>query len=388
VPCLEALVEHSLVTARPGGSRFGMLEPVAQYARSLLAAAGEWEATTAAHAAHYLALAETTGPRCRDEGQLAALARIDPEHANLTAAAERMLAAGDVEGAARMAWALWLYWWLRGHHGHGRRLSEAVLAHGRMGDDVHTRAALAAATMAFAMDDVGAALHWWRDAHEHSVGDPVIDSNSVAGIGLAALAHGELDTAQRQFEAALVLAAEGGEEAEWTWALAHIWLGTVALLRGDPDEALRRVEDGLASARRRGDRLASYIALYNLCQVELSRGEHARARRHLEEGLRLSVETGDQANLAYLLDALAVIEAAEGTLSRVPLLLGAAQAIREGIGSRGYGYYRPDPQAVAAAEAEARTRLGPDRYDDALDVGRAMSPDDAALLALGEHHPA
>ena len=70
------------------------------------------------------------------------------------------------------------------------------------------------------------------------------------------------------------------------------------------------------------------------------------------------METGDQANLAYLLDALAVIEAAEGVLSRVPLLLGAAQAIREGIGARGYGYYRPDPAAVAAAADDARARLG------------------------------
>jgi predicted ATPase/DNA-binding XRE family transcriptional regulator len=382
-PLLEALVEHSLVTP-VGGSRFRMLEPVLEYARSLLVEAGEWEQATAAHAAHYLVLAEVTGPRYRDGGQVAALARIDLEHANLTAAAERMLAAGDVQGAARMAWALWLYWWLRGHHAHGRRLSETVLARGGMPDDVHARAALAAATQAFAMDDVDAALRWWQEAHRHSVGDPVIDSNSVAGIGLAALARGELVTAQEQFTAALALAAEGGDESEWTWALAHIWLGTVALLLGDPDEAVRRVESGLASARRRHDRLASYIALYNLFQVELARGDHPRARQHLEEGLRLSLETGDQANLAYLLDALAVIEAAEGTVSRVPLLLGAAQAIREAMGSRGYGYYRPDPDAVAAAEDAARQRLGPDRYDDALDAGRAMSSHDAAHLGLGD----
>lgn len=386
VALLESLVEHSLVTAAPGGTRFRMLEPVAQYARALLVEAGEWEAATTAHAAHFLALAETTGPRYRDEGQVAALARIDPEHANLTAAAERMLAAGDVEGAARMAWALWLYWWLRGHHGQGRRLAEAVMARGGMADDVHARAALAAATMTFAMDDVDAALHWWLDAHRHSTGNPVIDSNSVAGIGLVALARGDLDTARRQFEAALALAAEGGDESEWTWALAHIWLGTVALLLGDADEAVRRIESGLASARRRGDRLASYIALYNLFQVELARGEHARARRHLEEGLRLSTETGDQANLAYLLDALATIEAAEGIVSRVPLLLGAAQGIRETIGSRGYGYYRPDPDVLAAAEAAARQRLGTDRYDDALDAGRALAPEQAARLALGDHH--
>lgn len=383
---LASLVEHSLVTTAPGGTRFRMLEPVAQYARSLLVEAGEWESATRAHAAHFLCLAETTGPRYRDSGQVAALARIDPEHANLTAAAERMLSSGDVQGAARMSWALWLYWWLRGHHAHGRRLAETVLERGGLPRDVHARAALAAATMAFAMDDVDAALDWWEEASRHTVGDPVIDCNAVAGIGLVALAGGDLATARRRFDAALALAEEAGEESEWTWALAHIWLGTVALLLGDPDEAARRIEEGLASARRRGDRLATYIALYNLFQVELARGEHARGRAHLEEGLHLSLETGDQANLAYLLDALAVVEAAEGSVSRVPLLLGAAQAIRETIGSRGYGYYRPDPEAVAAAAEEARRRLGTDRYDDALDSGRALAPDEAAHLALGEHH--
>jgi hypothetical protein len=124
--------------------------------------------------------------------------------------------------------------------------------------------------------------------------------------------------------------------------------------------------------------------LYNLSQVELTRGRHAEARRHLEEGIRLSLETGDLANLAYLLDATAVLEAADGRHSRTPLLVGAAQGIREAVGSHGYGYYRPDPEALAAAAAESRSRLGPDRYDDALDVGRALPPDEAAALALRE----
>ena len=240
--------------------------------------------------------------------------------------------------------------------------------------DVRARAELAAATMTFAMDDVEPARDWWIAAEEHAGADPVIGANAVAGVGLAALATGDLDQAARHFAAALDLAARGGPDAEWTEALAHIWQGTVSLLVGDPDAAVRSIERGLASARRRGDRLTAYIALYNLSQVELARGAHAEARGHLEEGMRLSLETGDHANLAYLLDALAVVEAADGTLARVPLLLGAAQAIRETIGSHGYGYYRPDPAAMAAAAQGARRHLGADRYDDALDTGRALSP--------------
>lgn len=327
---LEVLVEHSLVVAD----------------RHLLHEAGEWEQAVAAHAAHYLRLAEANHSSYRDGGQVAALTRIDLEHANLTAAAERSLALGDPETPARMAWELWLYWWLRGQHDHGRRFAETALRHSAdLPDEVHARAALAAATMAFAMDDVGAASAWWVRAHAHGGDDPAILANAVAGEGLAALVAGDLAVARDHFEEAMGHSERGGTEVQWTWGLTHVWLGTVALLEGDPDEAVRLIEAGLDSARSREDRLSSYIALYNLFQVELGRGDHAAARRHLEESTRLSLETGDQANLAYLLDAGAVLAAA----------------------------------ILAAADA-ARLHLGTDRYDDALDTGRGLAPDSAAAM--------
>jgi predicted ATPase/DNA-binding XRE family transcriptional regulator len=377
---VEVLVEHSLVVVEPTG-RLRLLEPVAQYARDLLDDAGEWTEAAAAHAAHYLLVAESNHSSYRDGGQVAALTRIDLEHANLTAAAERCLASGDVETPARLAWELWLYWWLRGDHDHGRRFAETALVHAAdLPDEVHARAALAAATMSFAMDDVAAAAGWWTRAHEHAGDHPAILSNAVAGEGLVALVGGDLVVARDRFEQAMHHAAAGGQEVEWTWGLTHVWLGTVALLEGDADEAVRLIEAGLESARSREDRLSSYIALYNLFQVELGRGDHVAARHHLEESTRLSLETGDQANLAYLLDAGAVLAAATGQHARVPLLLGAAQAIREALGSRGYGYYRPDPATIEAAAAEARGHLGPDRYDDALDTGRGLAATDAAAM--------
>ena len=380
VPSIEELVEHSLVLAE-GTGRLRMLEPVAQYARDLLREAGEWEEAARAHAAHYLAVAETNHSSYRDGGQVAALHRIDLEHPNLIAAAERALAAGDIETPARMAWELWLYWWLRGDHDHGRRFAETALQHADdLPDDVHARAALAAATMAFAMDDVAAAGRWWARSHERAGDDPAILSNAVAGEGLVALVDGDLALARDRFEEARHHAEVAGPEVQWTWGLTHVWLGTVALLEGDADEAVRLIEAGLESARSRDDRLSSYIALYNLFQVELGRGDHAAARRHLEESTRLSVETGDQANLAYLLDAGAVLAAASDQHARVPLLLGAAQAIREAQGAQGYGYYRPDPAAITAAADDARSHLGPDRYDDALDTGRGFSGAQAAAM--------
>jgi hypothetical protein len=178
------------------------------------------------------------------------------------------------------------------------------------------------------------------------------------------------------------VAESAGDEGQWVWALTQVWLGTVALLEGDPDGAVAAIGLGLDSARRRGDRLSMYIALYNLSQVAETRGDHRRARLHLEEGVRLSVETGDVANLAYCLDALAAVDFAVGAHHRVPVLIGAAQGIREGMSSRSYGYYRPDEDALQRAVDGARSRLGADVYDDALDAGRAMEPRQAADLAL------
>ena len=391
---LEGLAEHSLVVGLPadtdgatGVPRHRLLEPVAQYARARLEDDGEWPRASAAHAAHFLSVAEELEPRYRDGGQVSALARADADHPNLSAAVERSLAAGDAATAGRLCWALWMYWWLRGTHAHGLRLSEATLQHD-LPPEVRPRAALAAATMCFALDDVPAARTWWVLAEETAGADDQARGNAVAGIGLAELASGDLAAAHERFVASRAPAEAAGDEGEWTWALSWVWDGTIALLEGDPDRAVDHVERGLASARRRGDRLSSYIALYNLSQVEMARGRHDRAREHLEEGTRLSLETGDLANLAYLLDAMAVLEAATGAHSRGPLLVGAARGIREAVGSAGYGYSRPDPAALAGAEEEARGHLGRDRYDDALDLGRGMAPERAAALALGGSVPA
>ena len=386
LPALGALVEQSLVvsTTDHGVRRHRMLEPVAQYAGALLAAAGESDLAGTAHTGHFLALAEEAAPHYERAQQIEWLARIDGAHANLAAALERAVAAGDGETAGRLGWSLWLYWWLRGHVRHGRRQMESVLRH-EMSDEVRARAELSLATMAFAGDDVVAARTSWERARASAErsGDTSALAKAVSGIGLAALSTGDVARAREQFEAALPLAVASGADGEWVGTLTHVWLGTVALLEGDPDSAVGHIETGLVSARHRRDRLSTYIALYNLSQVAASRGESTVARRHLEEGLRLSMETRDLANLAHFLEVLAVVEGSERAHDRVPVLLGAAQGIREMIGTVGYGYYRPDQELAQRAEGEARERLGDDTFDDALDAGRTLEAGQAVAFALG-----
>ena len=146
----------------------------------------------------------------------------------------------------------------------------------------------------------------------------------------------------------------------------------------------------LERAHRRGDRLTAYVALFNLSQAAIAQGRLEVARDHLHEGIRLTQETGDLANLAYFLEALAVVEHEGGDPQRVGVLLGAGEAAREAVGGQVYGYYVPDEALRERCVAASREALGPDAYDDTVDAGRSLTPQEAiqyALTAAGQRVP-
>jgi tetratricopeptide (TPR) repeat protein len=365
-----------------GQVRYDMLEPVAQYARSLLTG-DELRRTSRAHAAFFLALAEQAAPGYERDEQVVWLARTEAEESNLLVALERSLDDADATTAGRVTWLLWLYWWLRGQVRVGRAAAERCLATD-LPVGLRGRVLLTAATMSFAGGDLPASERFWAQALAlgEQESDPELVSKALAGTGLAAMATGDLATAAQRFRWSIPATREAGEAGVWLRSLVHVWRGTVLLHQGDPEAAVAETERGLLLARDRGDRLSTYVALYGLSQAAVAGGRVGEARGHLEEGIRLSEQTQDMANLAYFLDALAVVEAAEGEAARVAVLLGAAQAIRETVGSNVYGYYLPDLQARDAAAAAALEQLGQDAYEDAVDAGRASEPGEAIAHAL------
>ncbi len=84
------LVEQSLVRAEPGTDgedvRYGMLEPVHQYALEKLEEGGEEEQIRARHAAYVDGLAGRAGPELKRADQAVWLHRLAREHDNLRAA--------------------------------------------------------------------------------------------------------------------------------------------------------------------------------------------------------------------------------------------------------------------------------------------------------------
>jgi predicted ATPase/transcriptional regulator with XRE-family HTH domain len=387
---LEVLVEHSLVVVTSDGEgrpRFGLLEPVAQYARSRLPDA-EHRLLRSAHAACYLAFAELAAPEYQAGDQVVWLDRTEREDANLVAALGWSVEQGDGETAGRMAWALWLYWWLRGRLSVGRRLAEAALEFS-MPSVVRTRATLTGACMAFALGDLEAAGAGWREAVALAAAgeDDIANGQATAGVGLVALAGGDLEGAEDCFLRALPHLQGPDVYADWLESLVQVWLGTVRLVRGDIEDARDSTQRGLGSARRRGDRLTAYVALFNLAEIALREGRHEGAREHLSEGIRLTRETGDLANLVYFLETLVVVEAAGGDAGRAAVLVGAAETVREVVGGQVYGYYQPDEALRREAAERARLELGDDAFDDRVDTGRSLSPAQAIAFALGFAEP-
>ena len=382
---LGALVEQSLVVMQPpkagGETRYGMLEPVRQYAIDRLEESGDAEETRRRHAAFFLDLAEEAQPELRGSRQVEWLERLEGENGNLRAAMSWTLDTDDAETAARLGWALWLFWRFHGHQREGRRWMVALLERD-VPPSLRPRVVHAALSMAYMQSDYDAVARYSAELLKLSqeVGDELCTAYAWCGLGLVAMDRRNFGEATSSFEEALTLLHRAGEDG--VAPVVQVWLGTVVLIQGDQDRAIPMFEEGLAQARKRGDRLGTYSALYNLAQVALARGDNELATRMLEEGVTLSEQIGDQANLSYFLEGLAVGAGMEGNAEYSARLLGAAERLLEEAGTSVYNYYKPDRSLYERTTANVRSRLGEEGFDEAWAEGRRMTFEQTVGYAL------
>jgi non-specific serine/threonine protein kinase len=141
-------------------------------------------------------------------------------------------------------------------------------------------------------------------------------------------------------------------------------------------------EEGLAAARRIGDRTSTCTALYNLAQAALSRSDYDEATLLFEEGLTLSEQMRDRANVAYCLEGLAVVANARGEAERSGRLIGAAEGLHEAVGVPVYLYYEPHRSMYERTVAAVRSWLGGEAFAEARERGREMTFEQAVGYAL------
>jgi hypothetical protein len=108
-------------------------------------------------------------------------------------------------------------------------------------------------------------------------------------------------------------------------------LGLVALLQGDYTAARTRLEESLGLSRRQEWPEPLAWGLLGLGWLEFFQRNHREARTRFEEGFTLCREIGNQPFIAYYLEGLAGVAAAQGHPAWAAQLWGAADRVRRAI---------------------------------------------------------
>jgi len=139
---MSRLVDKSLVTApTPGETRFTQLQTLWEYGIERLDDSDEADSVRARHASYYRRFAENANERLRGATASVWSERLTPELANLKAALDWHLAAGNIDGALSMASGFAWLWFINTDFAEGARwLAGALGAEGNRRAELHATA--------------------------------------------------------------------------------------------------------------------------------------------------------------------------------------------------------------------------------------------------------
>ena len=289
--------------------------------------------------------------------------------------------------AIHIAWALLYFWLIRGHGAEGLRWYEEIGRLPSRTPPVESRALVGTAVMAYTRGEIeraraalelavtcadgcgdmeilaqaelilsyvelavgnnSAARNWATQSHGRFQGAAVPwgIGQALNASAWAALATGDLDEAETLLDRAVEALQDVGP---WFLALPRYLRALVAIRRGRPDEAIACIRETFASLRELHDKFAFVYALDPLAEAAALKRDHESVAR----------------------------------------IIGMRDAISESTGAMSVDH--PTRDLREEAVREARSRLGPERWDAAYTAGRGTSVD--ALLKeidrLTRKHPA
>ena len=417
---LTRLADKSLLRVEHtrGESRYFLLATVRDYARDRLAEAAESDQARRAHLQYFTELVEDTTARIEQVEAAAGrleleLDRLDAELPNLRRAFEFAQESGDPVAPLRIAGPLDRYAYLRGRYHEVRQWMDAAVtscpdapaglrAKALLGGG---RLALLQCDYAPAVRRLEAALRLYRE-----LGDPRGIASSLQVLGSVAREQGRYARAVELHAESLAI-AEAAED-RWAVASAHGYLAFASWLQRDFGRAAEEAGTALAKFRELGDVEGAAWSLISLGTVARYQGDVERASVLLTESLALSEGIGFREGIAWsveqlgllaavdgdpaaisllrrslelhselrdrwrmssVLEDLAAIAIAQGNAGRAARLLGAAEALRETIGTVIAPCERLQHNQTTRA---VRAELGDEAFDAALRQGQLASMDE------------
>jgi predicted ATPase/class 3 adenylate cyclase len=378
---LSSLVDKSLVrrSEQAGGSRFGMLETIREYAGERLAEGAGADTVALRHAEYFAGLSERAEPEFVGEEQVAWLDRFGREHENVRAALGWCLRSGQAEPGLRIAAAVWRFWQQRGHLIEGRQWLADLLSLPAAADPtmLRGRAVAAAGSLAYWQNDLPHAQRLYEESLTiaRRSGDAVAVFDASFNLSFIPWFRGDIDESWSLLQECLRIAREMEDERRIGEAASG--LAYASFMRGDYEAALSLNEEAIALARKTGNRFMLAENVETVGQVHRMLGNHEQSRAAYLEALVLKHEAGNIPGILTTLFMLSSLESSTGHHERAVRLFGAATAMQEEFAASPPALTLDDPRV------SARSAIGAEAASRAMDEGRSMDPD-AAVRYAGE----
>ena len=199
----------------------------------------------------------------------------------------------------------------------------------------------------------------------------------------SAILGDDLDGALR--EASVSLGELRGQDAPFWTASAGLTLGLVETTVGRYDDALGHLTEARDLAERIDNPWIAAISRVYLGTLALVRGRPEEARAPLHEALELSLAAHSTRSVTSCLAAFAQWALAAGDPERAALLAGAAEGLRRRAGLRAWPMLR---RGEAELAAQVRQALGADRFDQVFAAGARLTQQQAVAAAGAGAAPA
>jgi predicted ATPase len=377
---LSSLVDKSLVMREDAKGRacYRLHETMAEYTRLKLREAGEEDVVELRCADFYVSRCQRAAEQPVRYELPEWLEWMELEIDNIRSVLRRCLIHADFPRGIELACSIGWYWITRATS-EGVRWLDELLASGPgkpalgglpyflrgflavlQSDPTAARPALARAVMVA------------RDAGQFR-----LLAESLAIGSVAANMAGDRTSARRLLDESQVV-AEGIDDV--AAMLAFLQARSLnGFFEGDLDTVRASSAAGVRLSRETGDTYGLEMLLINLGSAALLARELDQARPLFAEALRISNEIDDRVAQYILLDLLGCHAASSGRARRAAQLLGAAEAVRTGVGATLIPTVAP---LVAGAEASAIAALGASSFEAEFNAGKRLSRDAAIGTAL------
>jgi predicted ATPase len=380
---VQSLTDKSLLTAAADLERFSMLETMREYAVEKLALRGDEDRLRQRHCDYFLSVVEAAAARMHGPDQAHWLRLVERDYPNIRGAMEWVLARDDLDRVARMASALWYFWYVRGYSSEGLAWMERALPGSHRGAN-EGPVLLTAAVMFGRQGQHDKSLKYVEQSLPllQESGDTEKQIFALITLAYAAAGLDRPDLVRSALEQSLELAQSAGP----AWVIPHI-LASLARLEaslGALDAALDLADQARSRQTPDGDPSAGASALLTLATVRILRGEPDSAADHFADALTFARSSDNPVLTAASLEGLFAVAVSRGRHRLSASLWGMAQRLRETVS---VPLLPMEGKLYTPLVAQTHSELGDTAFLAAVSEGRVMPLESALDLALASVAP-